>query len=205
VAFVALVACSSDDPAPGTEGGACKPADTDEPQCEAGLVCASDLCVSLGGDTDQDGESQGQDSETSGGLASSSTTGDDPATTSEDSTTSDETSTAGETSGSSDTADTTATAGDDTWCPVQPSEIDCSATCAARQAYCENCHDSAGPCSYYDGYDSFQDCVDLCEYVYDNGLQNQTGHEAEACFQYTGGSCDFPECFIDAACYDEYP
>ena len=178
MAIVALSACADDDPSPGTEGGACKPADTDEPPCEAGLVCASELCVSLGGDTDQDGESQGQGSQTSGESASSSTTGDDPATTSTSSTTGDDPSTTGETS---DSSNTTATAGDDTWCPVQPSAIDCSATCAARQAYCENCNDSTGPCSYYDGYDSFQDCVDLCQYVYDNGVQNQTGHEAEAC------------------------
>lgn len=223
----ALVACSSDGTPSGTEGGPCRvenpDAESEAGPCDEGLVCASDLCVSLGEDTDE-GESAASQGESGAGEGSgNATTGNDDADTSDDAATDDsatddsetgdptgdsDSETGDETSGDSETGETgetsdtasSDTAGDGSDCPFTTSQISCASVCAARQAYCDNCDDGVGPCSYFDVYEDMADCIAVCQYVYDNGIQNSIGLEADACFQLTAGSCDFPECFIDASC-----
>lgn len=195
VAALLLLGCSTDansNPSTGSEGGACYPNAT----CDAGLVCASELCVLL-----PEGTSSGS-AEGNGAEGSSANSDDPPSGDGEGS--------AGDSDAAEETgAEETGTSAGETGegadesagsrgpsCPFSIDQISCASFCEADLYYSEVCNNGGATTSY-------DECFEACEYTVSNDLLDESpiGIEWYGCMQETGGACDdFLDCFHSTSC-----
>ena len=193
---------SSDEP--GLETGPCLSGQ----QCAAGLVCASEVCVDLGGSGDDDGSSPtpspGDQPGGTGGPGADG--GDAPADGATGGADADADAGGEGDPGGDPSADDGAAEGgadDDAgaggWCPVPPAALSCTTTCDLFQFECYECpHEPGDLCTYYDyQYDA---CLSSCEYV--KSTPGDFTYEVFACRQFAGSDCSDADvdCLLEIDC-----
>lgn len=205
VALVSGACGGGDEPGdePGLETGPC----LSGRQCAAGLVCASEVCVDLGGSGD-DGASNtpspgdepmaATDGVDAGGGAMDGGDGGDDAGPDADAD-------AGDAADAGDGSDPPADGGGNedggpaSWCPVPPSSLSCATTCDLFQFECYECPNEPGDlCTYYDN--QYEACLSSCEYV--KTMPDDFTYEAFACRQYAGNDCGdaHVDCLLQIDC-----
>jgi hypothetical protein len=185
---------------PGLETGPCLSGQ----QCAAGLVCASELCVDLGGS--EDGGDAGPTSSPSDGPGGTSGSadmegGNTPADAGMDGADADADAggDAGDDAGGDAADDAADDGGAGAWCPVPPAALSCTTTCDLFQFECYECPNEPGDlCTYYDyQYDA---CLSGCEYV--KSTPGDFTYEVFACRQFAGNDCSDADvdCLLEIDC-----